>query len=261
MTIPGLRLLASLAAAGLLTACASTQDAAELPSLDGTAWILAALPGRTLVEKTGATLHFEGDRVSGTDGCNRFSGDYRVTDSTLEISPQMAMTMMACDPDVSEQAQAFVSALRDARSFRISDGRLELLAADASPRAELTAQSQALAGSAWEVTGYNNGRQAVVSLVADSRITMAFGSDGLASGSAGCNRYNTRFEADGTSLRFSPTAATRRICVEPEGVMEQELQFLAALATVATARIEGERLELRTADGALAATLTRSAGD
>jgi len=45
------------------------------------------------------------------------------------------------------------------------------------------------------------------------------------------------------------------------GRLRQELQFLAALATVATARIEGERLELRTADGALAATLTRSAGD
>ncbi len=35
--------------------------------------------------------------------------------------------------------------------------------------------------------------------------------------------------------------------------MEQESQYLAALGTAATYRIEGERLELRTAEGALAA--------
>jgi heat shock protein HslJ len=261
MTIPGQRLLAILALAAPLTACASTSDVAEPPSLAGTAWILSALPGHTRVEKTSVTLHFEGDRVSGTDGCNRFSGGYTAAGSTLELSPQMAMTMMACDPDVSEQAQAFVAALKDARSFRISDGRLELLAADASLRAALVAQSQALTGSAWEVTGLNNGREAVVSLVADSKVTLAFGSDGLASGSAGCNRYNTRFEAEGPSLRFEPAASTRRMCVEPEGVMEQEQQFLSALAKVTSARIEGDRLELRAADGALALTLARSAGD
>jgi heat shock protein HslJ len=39
--------------------------------------------------------------------------------------------------------------------------------------------------------------------------------------------------------------------------MEQEQQFLKALGTVATARLEGERLELRTATGALAATLAK----
>ena len=39
--------------------------------------------------------------------------------------------------------------------------------------------------------------------------------------------------------------------------MEQEQQFLQALQGVATARIDGDRLELRTGQGALAATLVR----
>jgi heat shock protein HslJ len=42
---------------------------------------------------------------------------------------------------------------------------------------------------------------------------------------------------------------------EPE-VMQQEAAFLAALQGATAVRREGERLELRTADGALAVTAT-----
>jgi heat shock protein HslJ len=43
------------------------------------------------------------------------------------------------------------------------------------------------------------------------------------------------------------------MCSEPEGIMEQETEYLAALETAATYNIEGERLQLRTAEGSLAA--------
>jgi heat shock protein HslJ len=42
------------------------------------------------------------------------------------------------------------------------------------------------------------------------------------------------------------------MCAQPEGTMAQEAAFLAALQTAATQRREADRLELRTADGALA---------
>jgi heat shock protein HslJ len=47
------------------------------------------------------------------------------------------------------------------------------------------------------------------------------------------------------------------MCSEPEGVMDQEFQFMEALQSAATYKIEGDVLELRTADGALAANLQR----
>jgi len=50
--------------------------------------------------------------------------------------------------------------------------------------------------------------------------------------------------------------ATKKTCARPAGVMEQETQYLKALATAATYRMDGDRLELRTADGALAVTLS-----
>jgi heat shock protein HslJ len=40
--------------------------------------------------------------------------------------------------------------------------------------------------------------------------------------------------------------------------MDQEQQYLAALSTAATYRIDGSKLELRTADGALAADFTKA---
>jgi heat shock protein HslJ len=42
------------------------------------------------------------------------------------------------------------------------------------------------------------------------------------------------------------------MCGQPEGRMAQEAQFLAALASATSSRREADRLELRTATGALA---------
>jgi len=58
--------------------------------------------------------------------------------------------------------------------------------------------------------------------------------------------------ADGAAV------TTRKMCAEPERVMEQEQLFLRALETVASARVEGDRLEPRTADVALAIQATRT---
>ena len=54
-----------------------------------------------------------------------------------------------------------------------------------------------------------------------------------------------------------------RLCVvvadiSPAGAMDQESRYLAALQTVATYRVEGTRLEMRTAAGALAAEFQRT---
>ena len=73
-------------------------------------------------------------------------------------------------------------------------------------------------------------------------------------------RFNSRYTADGAQLKFAPPASTRKMCAEPVGVMEQEQMLLAALETVATAQVEGDRLELRRGDGALALSATRDGG-
>lgn len=245
----------ALLLAGFLTACSALPSAtSETPPLEGTAWILSALPGRTLAAGQAVTLRFEGGRAQGSDGCNRYSAPYTATGRSLQVSGRSASTMMACPPETMQQATDYMAALSSARAWQVDAGQLKLLVADGRVLATLAAQPTSLVGSEWQVTTINNGRQAVVSIITGTTLTLTFAGDGQASGSAGCNRYRARYEAKAAHLRFRSPAATRMICSD-KGVMEQEQAFLKALETVTTARHEGDRLELRTADGALAVTL------
>jgi heat shock protein HslJ len=255
MNLSSRRAIASVALAALLAGCATVSRVADTPSLDGTAWVLSSLPGRELLEGATATLSFDEGRASGTDGCNRYALSYSTSGSSLTIDPRGISTQMACPPEVMEQAGAFMAGLTSARGYRVEAGQLELLGGDGTLLATFAPQRQSVAGTSWRVVGYNNGRQAVVSVLGGSTLTMSFSADGRVSGSAGCNNYVATYTASGKSLTIGPAAATRKMCVNPEGVMEQEQQFLKALETVATARQEGDRLELRTATGAMAVNL------
>jgi heat shock protein HslJ len=241
-----------------LVACSSVQQNAEPPSLDGAAWVLSDLPGRTLLAGQPATLQFQAGKASGSDGCNRYTAPYTSKGGALQVSPG-AMTRMACPEDRMQQADAFMAALMGAKRYRVGSGKLDLLGADGAVLATLAKQVQELGGTSWKATGINNGRGGVVSVAAGSTVSLAFGTDGRASGSAGCNSFTTSYTADGSSLRFGPAAVTQKMCADSR-VMEQEAAFLKALESVAMSRVEADKLELRTADGAMAATFMRDAG-
>jgi len=253
MKIIGLVNVASLAA---IVGCLPMAATADSSPLDGTAWVLTSLAGRN-VSGPAVTGRFENGQVGGTDGCNRYGSSYTVTGSSIRIGPKGAATLMACPPEVMKQAEAFAAALAGARTFRIAAGQLELIGADGTVLSTFAAQSQSLAGSSWRATAINNGKEAVVSLVADTTVTISFASDGKVSGSGGCNNYVSTWKADGNALAFTPPGATRMMCAAP-GVMEQEHAFFRALESVATMRMEADRLEMRTAQGALAVMLVRT---
>lgn len=226
-------------------------------SLAGSAWLLETLGGQPPAPDTQITLGFEADSFAGSDGCNRYRGSYRTDGDTISVGENIMSTMMACPEPAMQQATAYLAALKQAASFKVEGERLTLLDAAGAPLATFAAQSSELSGSAWLVTGLNNGRQAVVSTLAGAELTMEF-ADGTISGSAGCNSFTSSYEASGSSLTIGAVAATKKLCAEPAGVMDQEAQFLQALATAATYRVEGDKLEIRTADGALAVSATRA---
>lgn len=251
------RAAAILALTSLLAACTAMPPAPDQPGLNGTVWVLSALPGQSLLPDATVTARFEGARVQGTDGCNRYSAPYTETGSTLQVGPRGASTQMACPPAVMKQAEAFMGALTRASTYRVADGRLQLLAADGTALATLAPQPQSLSGTSWRVTGYNNGKQAVVSVLAGAEITAAFSEDGKLSGSAGCNTYNTSFTTDGSSIQIGPAATTRMMCQTPEGVIEQEAAYLSAIQTAASYQLQGNSLTLKDADGSTLAQYTR----
>jgi heat shock protein HslJ len=110
---------------------------------------------------------------------------------------------------------------------------------------------------AWEVTGVDNGRQAVASLVTGSAITLDLEPGGRVTGNATCNRYVGAYAVDGEAISFGPLATTRMAC-PTDALAEQERAYLAALAAAAAWSARGGRLELRDASGALRVVCRRA---
>lgn len=225
--------------------------------LSGKHWTLVALEGEGIDPALPAvTLSFHADgTLGGFDGCNRYRGAYTVAGKSIQIPSEMAATRAACGEVLTHRASVYANALSRAGSYAMDDNRLSLQDGVGREIAVFEARSQTLAETSWEVTAYNNGRQAVVSVLGGTRITAVFHDDGRVSGSAGCNQYFASYDIQGESIRIAPPGATRRHCAEPQGAMGQETRFLEALRSAATFRFEGERLTLRAAEGALAVTL------
>src|SRR5512136_616558 len=226
-------------------------------TLAGTSWMLATLNGQPALKDTTVTLNFAAGKVAGSDGCNNYNGSYTADGTNIKFNQPMASTMMACPEPIMKQAAAYQQALGQAATYKADAKQLTLVDAGGKELATFNAQSIGLAGTSWIVTGYNNGKQAVVSVMAGTELTANFGADGKLTGSAGCNDYTASYQTDGNKISIGPAATTRKACEQT--VMDQETQYLAALATAATYRIDGGKMELRTADGAMAATFQKAA--
>jgi heat shock protein HslJ len=226
--------------------------------LTGKVWAISQLNGKSLLPGSGITAEFSADgKVSGSSGCNRYSGSYTTSGDTITFSSPMAATMMACDQAVMDQETAYLKDLGDAKTYSVQGDQLTLSGAGKSALVVYNAQSQDLAGTSWEAVGYNNGKQAVTSVLAGTTLSADFGKDGNLSGNAGCNTYSGPYKVTGNQITIGPLASTRKACADPAGVMEQETQYLEALQTAATYQMEGNSLELRTKDGALAADFSK----
>ncbi|MFC1466661.1 MAG: META domain-containing protein [Candidatus Brachytrichaceae bacterium NZ_4S206] len=260
------------ASALMLAACAvppppprqAAQPAPAAPAapttnpLAGTSWTLTTLGGQPTLQGATATLNFGADgRASGTDGCNAFSGGYEVSGDALTFGPLLG-TLMACEASVMAQADAFRNALEQTARFTVANDALTLQDANGAALATFAPQRRDLAGTNWVVTGYNNGKQAVVGVLQDTELTVSFGADGRVSGSAGCNNFTGSFTQTGDAIEISPLASTAKMCPDPAGIMEQEAQFLQAMQSAKVIQLDGDRLTLRTADGAMAVTLRRA---
>jgi heat shock protein HslJ len=246
--------IAAVAAFGGLTAA----RAAPKPSLTGKTWELAKI-GRINRTHAGITVAFTSDgKRSGFSGCNGYSGTYTASGNSITVSKKLAVTQKACHTAVMAQERAYLAALTAARTYSVAKGILTLKGRSGRTLATFGVQSQALAGTAWIVVVYNNGKQAVISVLADTKLTAVFDRNGHVSGSAGCNDYNGPAKATPPKIVIGPLASTRKTCGSPSGVMDQESAYLAALETAATYSIQGSTLEFRTAHGAIAASFSRA---
>ena len=138
------RALPVLLLAGLLVACA-TSKTPPVPdaSVTNTYWKLVHI-GAAVATAPGAqqreahiTLHLDGQRLSGSGGCNAISGQYVVAGDTLTFTG-VVTTRKAC-LDGMEQEQALLNALSKTSGWRIKGDHLWLLDAGEASLAEFDA--------------------------------------------------------------------------------------------------------------------------
>jgi heat shock protein HslJ len=112
-----------------LTACADSASAALTGSWKLVSYGSPANP-TPAAPNVEASLTFGKDGlVSGSVGCNSFSGDYKVKGGAL-IFGMLATTEMACDEPLMQQESAVFRVIGVTTSFKIEGDTLTLISAD-----------------------------------------------------------------------------------------------------------------------------------
>ncbi len=94
----------------------------------GPEWTVTTVAGQAVADNLSVTIQFEGERVFGRSGCNRYMGGYQLSGEGLSFG-QIAGTLMACMTDNAMQVeQNFLQALKSVRRFDIGEqGELLLM--------------------------------------------------------------------------------------------------------------------------------------
>jgi heat shock protein HslJ len=109
-----------------ISGCASSMSTPVESDLAG-AWTVEYIGERPVIDNSPATIEFAGDgRVGGNACCNRFSGAYWLSGSSLTFS-KLVSTKKMCFPALMEQETRFLAALERVAKVQIQNGLLVLL--------------------------------------------------------------------------------------------------------------------------------------
>ena len=238
--------------AGLAAGCGGSSGG-DPADIENKPWQLTSATGLTVPDGVVASAAFSNGNVFGTAGCNTYRASYTLDGDSLEIG-EPAGTLIGCPPPVDEFERAYLDALGQIASWEL-DGE-ELVLSDADGNELLRYEVASITGN-WTVTAVNTG-DAVSSTILGTELTAVFGDEGSLTGSAGCNNYMTSYTADAGDIQIEPPGSTRKLCAEPEGIMEQESAYLAALEAAETYGFNGPTMNLLDSEGKTLVTLTRA---
>lgn len=105
-----------------VAACASSND-----DPTGRTWELTELEGSALVDGTSIDMTLTSDTVSGSGGCNQYTGSVVVGDGEITFGPDIAGTLMACPEPVSAQEQKYFDVLSRVTAYEMGSDSLMLL--------------------------------------------------------------------------------------------------------------------------------------
>lgn len=117
----------------LALAVPASASGQEPSGLAGSEWRVLAIAGETVPEGVAPIIQFRSDGdLTGTGGCNRFTGTYAVDGGNLVVSP-LAATRMACpEPAMAIESRLFAT-LADVTAFARDRADMVLSGADDTP--------------------------------------------------------------------------------------------------------------------------------
>jgi len=213
---------------------------APVPALVG-AWQLSTFGGTAVPRGTVATAIFGADgSLTGSGGCNTYSGTYTTDGASLSISP-LAATRLFC-ADTGEIEPAYLDALQAATGWAVDGGTLTISSTVDLVFGNGSAPTGTLTGQPWSLV--TQGGETVDPTLG---ISATFADDGTVSGSGGCNQYNATYTVDGDTIAIGPIAATRMACAPHIG--DAEAAYFTALESAMGFVVGGADLIIATADG------------
>ena len=110
----------------VVTGCSSSGTPPPGIRLDGVEWRAVSVAGLPPSPRHIPLLRLLGSTISGSGGCNRFSGGGRVEDGRLVVDG-LAITAMACLDDVAnERERQFIAIVTSRPRIGTREGRLVL---------------------------------------------------------------------------------------------------------------------------------------
>lgn len=118
-----------------IVGCATTTNPSterNLNELQNKNWVVSEVYGVALsadpTQSDVPSIQFDNERVSGSDGCNRFMGGYAVKGTKIQLS-NLASTQKAC-LNATDIPQKFIQALGEVTAYDASKKELKFIDAN-----------------------------------------------------------------------------------------------------------------------------------
>lgn len=112
-----------------------------------------------------------------------------------------------------------------------------------------------LDGTGWLLQSYIDLKGNALDVLPGTEIDITF-QNARVVGVAGCNSYITKYELQSDQIGFDLFEVTEKYCTAPEGIMDQEDQYLQTLGTVRRFKLVDGRLQLLDSGGQTVLTYT-----
>ncbi len=209
----------------------SSENIQEL--IVGDKWYLETMNS----EESTANIFIEFDplgNATGFSGCNDLSTSYEIKGTSITILKPVTTTLKLCIEGGEEEVE-FTTILQEVDKISATEDILVLSSDEDTlvfnkEKTTTSTTSSNIAGT-WQFAAISE-NEVATSLVEGTTVSIVFSPDGSISGEA-CNSFGGNYIAneEDMNLAISNLISTKKACIQPVGIMEQEDAILANLSS------------------------------